>query len=186
MHAKPFFQTTSSNLDTSFISNQSDDLFDDETPYDQEEEQDDDDFFTSSQENCSTDTDPEDLNAPENTERKYVIFKSCIGTLLKYCPDCGAVITERNESASGSMLSIKILCIHGHETLWNSQPLINKTPAGNILIAAPILFSGKEANRFLSYWNTRGLPFPYAQVLPKEGTLFLQRHASSRTACCIR
>ena len=55
MHAKPFFQTTSSNLDTSFISNQSDDLFDDETLYDQEEEQDDDYIFTSSQENCSTD-----------------------------------------------------------------------------------------------------------------------------------
>ena len=34
-------QTTSSNLDTSFISNQSDDLFDDETPCDQQEEQDD-------------------------------------------------------------------------------------------------------------------------------------------------
>ena len=48
-------QTTSSNLDTSFISNQSDDLFDDETLYDQEEEQDDDYFFTSSQENCSID-----------------------------------------------------------------------------------------------------------------------------------
>ena len=63
-------QTTSSNLDTSFILNQSDDLFEGETPYDQVEEQDDDYLFTSSQENCSTDTDPEDLNAPGNTEKK--------------------------------------------------------------------------------------------------------------------
>ena len=81
-------------------------------------------------------TDPEDLNAPENTERKCYLQ-----ILHRHSTDCGAVITERNESASGSMLSIKLLCIHGHETLWNSQPLINKTPAGNILIAASILFS---------------------------------------------
>ena len=146
-------QTASSNLHTSIISNQSDNLFDDETPYDQEEEQDDNYFFTS-----STNTDCEDLNVTENTERKYIILKYCIGTLLKYCPHCRAIITEQSVPASGSMLSIKLLCIHGHETLWNSHSLINNTSARNLLIASSIFFSSStfaHINEFCSCLNLK-------------------------------
>ena len=56
------------------------------------------------------------------------------------------------------MLSIKLHCIHGHETLWNPQPLINNTAAGNLLIAASTLFSGNtfvHANEFCSCLNLK-------------------------------
>ena len=80
-------QTASSSLDTSFISNQSDDLFDDETPYDQEEEQDDDYFFTSSTDRlCRS-------QCPRKHRDKVYYLQILYRILRKYCPDCEDAIT---------------------------------------------------------------------------------------------
>ena len=68
------------------------------------------------------------------------------------------LVVEQNESTIGSMLSIKLSCLNGHEIQWNSQPLINKTPAGNLLSAAAILFSGNtfsHINEFCSCLNMK-------------------------------
>ena len=45
------------------------------------------------------------------------------------------------------MISVKLICVNGHATIWNSQPLINKMPAGNLLTSAAILFSGNTFSR---------------------------------------
>ena len=40
------------------------------------------------------------------------------------------------------MLTVKYLCINGHNSRWDSQPKINsKMPAGNLMLAATILFT---------------------------------------------
>ena len=40
------------------------------------------------------------------------------------------------------MLSITLTCHSGHTEQWQSQPIVKKKPLGNLLLAAPILFTG--------------------------------------------
>ena len=40
------------------------------------------------------------------------------------------------------MLSVEMICLDGHITHWDSQPIIKSKPVGNILLAASILFTG--------------------------------------------
>ena len=54
------------------------------------------------------------------------------------------------------MISVKLICVNGHATIWNSQPLINKMPAGNLLTSAAILFSGNtfsSVSQVASFFN---------------------------------
>ena len=74
-------------------------------------------------------------------ETEFIVFESCLAELLKHYPCCGAVVTESSSSTSGSLLKVKLSCHNGHVTQWNSQPLVNKTPAGNLLLASAILFT---------------------------------------------
>ena len=66
------------------------------------------------------------------------MFESC---LLKQCRSCGQEV-ELNTSTRGTLLVVKGICPDGHELSWQSQPLINDMGAGNLLVAAAILFCG--------------------------------------------
>ena len=89
-------------------------------------------------------------------EEKYIIFKSCLSPLLKYCLDCGGSVIDCEEATNGSLLSVKLFCINGHHNTWKSQPIINNTPAGNLLLSAATLFSGNtfaKISQFASFFN---------------------------------
>ena len=60
------------------------------------------------------------------------------------------------EATIGSLLSVKLFCINGHRNIWKSQPIINNTPAGNLLLSAATLFSGNtfsKIRQFVSFFN---------------------------------
>ena len=89
-------------------------------------------------------------------EEKYIIFKSCLSPLLKHCLDCGGSVIDCEEATIGSLLSVKLFCINGHHNIWKSQPIINNTPAGNLLLSAATLFSGNtfsKISQFASFFN---------------------------------
>ena len=92
-------------------------------------------------------------------ETKFIVFESCLAELLKHCPCCGAVVTESSSSTSGSLLKVKLSCHNGHVTQWNSQPLVNKTPAGNLLLASAILFKGNTFTPVNNFAKCFGLEF---------------------------
>ena len=48
----------------------------------------------------------------------------------------------------GSFLSVNYMCSQGHVNTWHSQPLLNRMPAGNLLLSAAILFSGSTYSKF--------------------------------------
>ena len=48
------------------------------------------------------------------------------------------------------MVTVTANCLNEHSISWQSQPLINGTAAGNVLIPAAILFSGN------TYKHTEG------------------------------
>ncbi|KAL1467217.1 hypothetical protein MTO96_042323 [Rhipicephalus appendiculatus] len=76
-------------------------------------------------------------------ERKFVVFESCLRQLLPVeCNFCHTQYASKF-SVVGSMLTVKSSCNNcGHMASWQSQPLIGDKPAGNVLLAAAILFSG--------------------------------------------
>ena len=108
---------------------------------DDDDDDDDDEYTPRHHESSSSDTETETETESPVAETKFIVFESCLAELLKHCPCCGAVVTESSSSTSGSLLKVKLSCHNGHATQWNSQPLVNKTPAGNLLLASAILFT---------------------------------------------
>ena len=49
----------------------------------------------------------------DGTERKFIVFESCLLDLLSLCQWCG-------KSMVGSMVTISATCICGFTRLWNS------------------------------------------------------------------
>ena len=49
---------------------------------------------------------------------------------------------SRKNWTTGSMVTFKMEYLEGHEYNWRSQPMIQGVPAGNILVAAAVLFTG--------------------------------------------
>ena len=88
--------------------------------------------------------------------KKSIVFDSCISKLLKRGPECGYVIAQCERKATGSMLSVQLTCHSGHMINWDSQPVVNRKPLRNLLLAASILFTGNTfaaINRLASCLN---------------------------------
>ena len=110
---------------------------------------------------------PEDDNIPSedefeggfstpDSEKKFIIFDSCLSKLLERCPECGDVVVKHDSKTTGSMLSVELTCQSGHTIHWDSQPVVRKKPLGNLLLAASILFTGNTfaaINRLASCFN---------------------------------
>lgn len=89
----------------------------------------------------------EPKKAPQD-ERKFIVFESALLELFNYCRTCYARC-ESTTSTDGTSLKVTTLCCVGHKNTWNSQPVINSKPAGNVLLSAAILFSGESPTGIL-------------------------------------
>ena len=75
-------------------------------------------------------------------ETKYLVFESCLLALLSNCPACNYP-THPTTHTSGTFLRVTQSCEHcAHNHSWESQPLVEGIPAGNLLLSASILFAG--------------------------------------------
>ena len=72
---------------------------------------------------------------------KFTVFESALVPLLRYCRSCGQD-TALSTSLCGTLLVIKGNCPDDHTLYWQVQPLVGKAPAGDLLLAGAILFSG--------------------------------------------
>ena len=68
--------------------------------------------------------------------KKYLVFESELEKLFSVCPHCTGPIKLMAKRNIGSMVAISYLCINGHSSHWNLQPLINAMPAGNLILSA--------------------------------------------------
>ena len=114
-------------------------------------------FKQMSDEKSPTGDDTEQMEPQD--EKKYIVFKSCLVSLLSKCLSCGGTVIDCEEHTVGSLLSVKLLCINGHNTTWKSQPLIRNVPAGNLLLAASTLFSGNTYERISQVASFLNLEF---------------------------
>ena len=74
-------------------------------------------------------------------DRKFIVFESQLLSLFQWCHSCGLEV-ELKTSTVGTMLVVEGMCPDGHILHWQSQPTVNRTPAGNLLLAAAILLCG--------------------------------------------
>ena len=69
------------------------------------------------------------------------VFESKLDQLLITCKECGS-LCEIEKTHTGSMVTIKTVCCNNHIFEWRSQPDLNNSPAGNVLIPSAIVFTG--------------------------------------------
>lgn len=74
-------------------------------------------------------------------ERKFLVFQSSLQQLLSHCRLCHSPCVNRY-SVLGTMVTVESRCQQKHIKCWQSQPTVGAKPAGNVLLAGAILFSG--------------------------------------------
>ena len=74
-------------------------------------------------------------------EKIFIVFESCLLKLLEQCRSCGQEV-ELNTSVRGTLLVVHGTCPDVHVLNWQSQPLVRDMGAGNLMVAAAILFCG--------------------------------------------
>ena len=97
------------------------------------------------------------INPQDDT--KVIVFKEKLLKLFKRCFECGAVVTEMNESTQGSHLFITMKCNNGHLKSWESQSMIDGMAARNLLLSSFILLSGATYTKVASLVDIPKLQF---------------------------
>ncbi|XP_056425796.1 uncharacterized protein LOC130367402 [Hyla sarda] len=98
-----------------------------------------------------------DVNEDVVRDMKFLIFESAFKKLIRMIP-CPAKkksvcrITHYKKNMQGSMFSLHVKCNKGHiRKLWKSQPLVNNTPAGNVLLSAATVVSGNSISKIFTF-----------------------------------
>lgn len=106
-----------------------------------------------SDDNSFDDANEESLFITTNAEKNYVaepkflVFWSCLFPLFELCSKCFQKNSVTNVHFKGTLLTVKTLCKNRHAWEWRSQPRLNGTGVGNILLSAAILYSGNTFGR---------------------------------------
>lgn len=86
------------------------------------------------------------VEKPIESDRTFLVYESSLMKLIRYCPNCGAVIdteltTEKQNT--GSQLKLSLHCLNGCNISWSSQPEFSATRGvGSVLITAAAEMSG--------------------------------------------
>ncbi|KAF3860459.1 hypothetical protein F7725_000714 [Dissostichus mawsoni] len=79
-----------------------------------------------------------------------LVFMSSLMSLFTHCPMCKENSPGRLRRTMGTFVEIDQNCKHcGFQRSWQNQPFIDKTPAGNLLLSAGILFAGTSPTKVL-------------------------------------
>ncbi|KAJ8351919.1 hypothetical protein SKAU_G00233950 [Synaphobranchus kaupii] len=76
--------------------------------------------------------------------KKYIVYEDNLMELFKRCPVCSRSCVL-NTRTIGTLLHVEQKCTHcEYYYNWTSQPYINNIPAGNLHLAAAVLFTGSS------------------------------------------
>ncbi|XP_068089927.1 uncharacterized protein [Hyperolius riggenbachi] len=97
-------------------------------------------------------------------DRKFIVFESCLDTLLSklHCPieDCFEAIRKIEKKTRGTMLTVYTTCSGGHrQKLWQSQPIVKKFAAGNLVITSALVSSGSSFTKVAEMMDFAGITF---------------------------
>lgn len=90
------------------------------------------------------------LGEPRDTT--YLVFESALLSLFAECPYCSHKTFNITKLVIGSFIRITQKCDYcSKERYWTSQPFVNDTPLGNLLISAAILYTGSLPAKTLQF-----------------------------------
>ena len=104
-----------------------------------------------SESDYSSDTSQQSDESLENTflkEPKYLVFWSSLLLLFRYCFTCKGKTKITSVRTRGTLLVVTMKCHNKHIHTWRSQPMVNNTGAGNILLSGAILYTGIRLKEF--------------------------------------
>lgn len=111
-----------------------------------------------------------------NHTNKYIVFQSSLWQLFEVCPVCQTRCSI-NSYTQGSLLRVQQDCVNTrcqYSRQWDSQPIIQNTPVGNIMMSAAILFCGASYTKCLRVFSTMGVCSISESTFLKHSREFLQ------------
>ena len=103
-------------------------------------------------------TEPEN-NTPPQDDMKYIVFQNELQQLMKYCPVCGSAVIKNESTTLGTLLCVTLTCLNLHTFKWQSQPMLGRMPAGNLLVSSAILLSGSTYTKMANFSEILNLQF---------------------------
>ena len=99
----------------------------------------------------SSQLDEPNTRIPQQT---YIVFESALLTLFAMCIYCGYGCTKVIKVVIGTFLRISQICNRCERSrIWESQPFIGATPAGNLLMSSAILYTGSLPSKALKIFE---------------------------------
>ncbi|XP_018123760.1 uncharacterized protein LOC108719420 [Xenopus laevis] len=103
----------------------------------------------------------------KKSPKKFIIYEEKLDALLNIVrcqhniePPCQAPIDDIRKIVDGSMVSVKLCCLAGHESLvWNSQPTFGNTSIGNLEIAGSVILCGATYQKMCDIFKLLNIPF---------------------------
>ena len=87
--------------------------------------------------------DEEEGSTPPNDNSAFVVFWSALFFLLSFSRNCASNAEVVNVIYIGTMITVKTRCAScGHQLIWQSQPIVNRFPIGNLMIVCGTILSG--------------------------------------------
>lgn len=90
-------------------------------------------------------------------QRKFIVYEANLRSLMKTCFTCLLPCFVYVQKISGSMIVLKQQCPSGHTFSWSSQPTYGTMPAGNLHLAASVLFSGSTFGKVQSFMSAANI-----------------------------
>ena len=113
-----------------------------------------------SESDYSSDTSQQSNESLENNflkEPKYLVFWSSL-LLLFRCFACKEKTKITSVRTRGTFLVVAVKCHNKHIHTWRSQPMVNNTGAGNILLSGAILYTGNTFKRISEMFDSINIP----------------------------
>ena len=126
--------------------------------------------------NTTTSAASSEQSSSINQQNKYIVFQSSLWQLFEDCSLCRSKC-EIHSSTQGSLLRVHQQCTNSRcdfSRQWDSQPMVQNTPAGNIMMSAAILFCGASYSKTLRIFDTIGLVSISESNFKKHSRKYLQ------------
>lgn len=130
--------------------------------------------------------DCEAADVPLQESRKFVVFEDNLKELFKMCKVC-QLPCKVTTKVCGSMVFIEAVYRDQHTYKWQSQPVINKKPAGNALLCAALCFAGASPEKVLRLLRHAGICVPSVSCYYLYQTIIMQpaiNHVRSKCSLC--
>ncbi|KAK7929311.1 hypothetical protein WMY93_005706 [Mugilogobius chulae] len=112
--------------------------------------------------------------AEDFEDTKYIVFESCLKKLFQTCPICKQHCNLQRRRF-GTFVSFTQNCPHClYHRKWDSQPIMESTPVGNLQLSAAVYFSGASFVKMEKICKAMKLQVHQYDTFRRHSRLFLE------------